>query len=343
MNTHERSAGMALGPFVGDALAMPVHWYYDRAAMRRDYGFVRDFVPPCNPHPDSILWRSGYTPLNEKGDILHEQGAFWGRHGIHYHQFLAAGENTLNLKLGRVLLDSLVSLGGYESEDYLQRYLDFMLEPGRHRDTYVEECHRNFFTRYARGKNPRKCAGRDVHIGGLAHVGLLVAFRKDAAEGAAEIVRAHVELTHRGPEVSEAATVLTHILCAVAEGANLREAIFEFASDWISRRKVEQWSKEPDETVIGRRLGAACYIEDAFPASLYLAWKYAGNFEEGVVANANLGGDNCHRGAVLGALLGAENGLEGIPSRYRAQLHQGEQLLVKIERMLTKAESGSPA
>ena len=63
----DRPAGAAWGSFVGDALAMPVHWYYDRAALRRDYGEVRDYLAPRNPHGDSILWRSEYTPLNERG------------------------------------------------------------------------------------------------------------------------------------------------------------------------------------------------------------------------------------------------------------------------------------
>jgi ADP-ribosylglycohydrolase len=35
--------GALWGLFVGDALAMPVHGYYDVAALRRDFGVVRDF------------------------------------------------------------------------------------------------------------------------------------------------------------------------------------------------------------------------------------------------------------------------------------------------------------
>lgn len=43
-----------------------------------------------------------------------------------------------------------------------------MLTHGNHRDTYVEEYHRGFFTRYAMGKPPRKCAIEDEHVG-LTH------------------------------------------------------------------------------------------------------------------------------------------------------------------------------
>jgi ADP-ribosylglycohydrolase len=329
----EERAGAIWGTFIGDALAMPVHWYYDRAALRRDYGMVRDYVVPRNPHPDSILWRSTYTPLSERGDILHEQAQYWGQRGIHYHQFLRAGENTLNLQLGRVLIESLIARGGYDSEDYLQRYLDFMLTPGRHRETYIEECHRKFFTAYARGTHPRKCGGSDIHIGGLAHVGMLCAFLGGEPEATRKVVREHVQLTHRDPEVLKAADVLVQILAAVLAGGGLRKAIFEHGSEWLARRTAEKWSREPDDLVIGQRVSPACYIADAFPASLYLAWKYADDFEAGVVANTNLGGDNCHRGAVVGALLGAASGRNRIPARFCEGLHDAAALRRQLQRL----------
>src|SRR5271165_1506480 len=214
----DKLAGLAWGSFIGDALAMPVHWYYDRVALRRDYGVVRDYVAPRNPHADSILWRSEYAPLNERGDILHEQAQYWGQRGIHYHQFLRAGENTLNLQLAKVLIESLIARRGYDADDYLQRYIDFMVTPGRHRDTYVEECHRKFFNAYARGAAPRKCGGSDIHIGGLSHVGVLCAFFSADFEAARATLREHVNLTHRSAELTAAAEALARILCAVAAG-----------------------------------------------------------------------------------------------------------------------------
>ena len=92
-----------LGSLAADALSMPVHWYYDTHKLDRDYGLLTGYVAPKNPHTDSILWRSHYNPRNEKGNILHDQVKYWGRRGIHYHQFLAAGENTVNYQLGKEL------------------------------------------------------------------------------------------------------------------------------------------------------------------------------------------------------------------------------------------------
>ena len=310
----DRCAGMISGAYIADALAMPAHWYYDRTALREDYGVIRSYLPPKHPHPDSILWRSSYTPLNERGDILREQAQYWGQPGMHYHPFLRPGENTLNLQLVRLLDESLTAKGGYYLDDYLKRYIDFMLTPGRHRDTYAEEYHRHFFTRLARGSKPQRCGGTDVHIGGLASVGLLSArLGKDASAAMQE----HVGFSHGDPDVLDAAKTLTRMLFDLLLGEPLRETILHHGGRWFSERKAATWSKDPDLVVIGRHVSPACYIRESFPASLYLAWKYADDFEAAVVANTMVGGDNCHRGAVIGALVGAACGHERLPQALR--------------------------
>jgi ADP-ribosylglycohydrolase len=63
-------------------------------------------------------------------------------------------------------------------------------------------------------------------------------------------------------------------------------------------------------------------VEDSVPSVLYLALKYHDEPEKGLIVNTNLGGDNVHRGAVLGVLLGAANGLEAFPARWVKGLRQ---------------------
>ena len=299
-----------LGSLVADAVAMPVHWYYDRDALRAEYGGITGYLAPKNPHTGSILWRSQYTALNEKGEILHDQAQYWGQRGIHYHQFLKAGENTLNYQLAAELVKLCEKNGGYDPDEWLARYIDFMLTPGSHRDTYVEEYHRGFFTKYAMGKAPRKCAIQDEHIGGLAQVPALCFVMREA--GLTELraaVKEHVGLTHAHANVLRAADTLARLLFRLREGLPLREAIQREAGDWISGTKAEGWTRQPDTQVIGQRYSPACYIAESMPASLYLARKYHDDFDAGVIANAMVGGDNCHRGAVVGSLLGAANGV----------------------------------
>lgn len=309
------------GALIADALAMPVHWYYDRIALKRDYGLVDRYIAPRNPHPDSILHRSSYKPEFPVADILHDQAQYWGQRGVHYHQQLEAGENTLNLQLSRALYKQVHSAGRYDAKAWLHLYVDCMRLPGWHRDTYVEEYHRAFFTNLARGKQLEDCGAADVHIGGLASVPALFGGLNSGGEEFVGIVRRHVSLTHRCPEVLEAAMAFARILLAIETGSGLREAIFQHASGWAGEKKFSKWSKDPDEMVVGQHLSTACYIQDAFPAALYLAWKYADDFSSGIIANTHCGGDNCHRGAVIGALLGMENEipsfwLDGLKTRH---------------------------
>ena len=303
------------GALAADALAMPVHWYYDTAALRRDYGTVDRFMEPKNPHSGSILWRSEYHALNEKGDILRDQAQYWGKRGIHYHQFLKAGENTLNYRLARDLFAFVKECGGYDPDAWLERYIARMLEPGWHRDTYVEEYHRAFFTRYAQGKKPRKCGISDEHIGGLATVPALCAALEGMQLSELRItVKEHVGLTHAHANVLRAADTLVRLLWRMGEGMEVHEAIRLEAGDWISGKKSDSWLHQPDEHVIGSRFSPACYIADAMPASLYLIWKYHRDLSAGIIANAMVGGDSCHRGAVVGSILGASC---GVPERFQ--------------------------
>lgn len=312
--TRDRLRDAYCGALAGDAVSMPVHWYYDREALRSEYGNITSYLAPKNPHTGSILWRSQYEALNEKGEILHEQKMYWGQQGIHYHQFLRAGENTLNYQLARELVKLCETTGTYDADVWLERYIEFMRTPGSHRDTYIEECHRGFFTRYAQGKPPRKCGISDEHIGGLAHVPALChILRNQNLDAMRSIVKAHVGLTHAHPNVIRAADSLTRILYRIHEGATVHEAIRNEAGDWFSGNKANHWLAQPDTYVIGQRFSPACYIAEAMPAALYLAWKYHDDFESGILANAMCGGDNCHRAAVLGSILAAAN---GIPHRW---------------------------
>ena len=54
---------------------------------------------------------------------------------------------------------------------------------------------------------------------------------------------------------------------------------------------------------------------------LYLAAAHADSFEDAVLANTNLGGENCHRGSALGAIMGAALGESRIPEKLITGAH----------------------
>jgi ADP-ribosylglycohydrolase len=95
-------------------------------------------------------------------------------------------------------------------------------------------------------------------------------------------------------------------------------------------------NQTPDLNVIGGLLSPACYIDQSFPSVLYLAARYHDDFESALIANTNVGGDNCHRGAVLGAILGASLGVEAIPERWIHGLTEHGELNDEIEKFIAQ-------
>jgi ADP-ribosylglycohydrolase len=316
---NSRIKGSLYGLFIGDALAMPVHWYYDRDALKRDYGNVTDYMAPKNPHPGSILSYKSYEPRTDKGEILHDQAQYWGKKGIHYHQFLKAGENTLNLKIVRFLIDSLNENGGYNADDYLERYISFMTTPGNHRDTYVEEYHRHFFSQYEKGVPPRKCGLEEKHIGGIVGLAPIILFYMNDPKRARDAAKEHLSLSHLGKSMEEAASVFVNILLAVLDGGSLKNEILKSTGSALlpfDPVSFIKWMDRNDEEIVGGRFRTACYVDQSIPSVAYLAYKYSDAPERCLIANTNLGGDNAYRGAVLGAMLGAANGFDAWPDRW---------------------------
>lgn len=62
------------------------------------------------------------------GDVInHGKRQFWGVPGMHYHQGMAAGENTLNALCARLVTRTITSSkGAYDPDTFLRNYVDFM-------------------------------------------------------------------------------------------------------------------------------------------------------------------------------------------------------------------------
>ena len=351
-----RMRGALWGMFVGDALAMPVHWYYNIAALWQDFGQIKDYHAPKVHHPNSIMALANTGKAgrgSQAGDIVGEvilkgKKHHWGQPNRHYHQGMNAGDNTLNLLCARVLLRSLVSKGHYDSNDFLHEYIRFMTEPDRHNDTYAESYHRDFFSNYAKGIAPDKCAGIEGHdtasMGGLVSLPLVImATLRDgdlATTNTAALTQQRQ--THNSSLLErhtlELSTLLFHIFHDVDPDTEKLACAAASKLGFPAAKVIEtvRRNHSTDLDVIGGLLSPACYIDQSFPSVLYLAARYHDDFENALIANTNVGGDNCHRGAVLGAILGASLGVQAIPNRWINGLSAHAELDDEIEKFIAK-------
>ena len=359
----ERVRGALWGMFVGDALAMPVHWYYDVATLQHDFGTIRDYHAPKARHPGSIMALAntaqagrGSQEGNVVGDIiLKGKKHHWGQANRHYHQGMQAGDNTLNLHCARVLLRTLNATGHYDPADFLRDYVAFMTAPDSHNDTYAESYHRDFFANYAQGMPPEHCAGEEGHdtasIGGLVGLPPVIFAAFHPGDGAQGEVAANasaltqLRLTHRSSKLERYTLEFSNLLLGLIQDPSAHIAPLACAAaerlGFPAGRVIKHSDRQtPDTDVIGSLLSSACYIEHSLPAVLYLAARYADDFEAALVANTNVGGDNCHRGAVLGAILGAALGFAAIPARWIDGLTARAALDEEIETFIARFVQG---
>ncbi|KAG2496733.1 hypothetical protein HYH03_005144 [Edaphochlamys debaryana] len=340
--TLDRIRGALWGIVIADALSMPVHWYYNPNDIRRDYGEIDTYQPPRARHPSSIMSVSntgGHGRGGQGGRIIgdvinHGKHDFWGKSGVHYHQGMKAGENTLNAICARLVTRTIARDQGYNSTSFLQEYVKFMTTPGSHNDTYAESFHRDFFKNWAAGVPPEKCAlGTEGHntaqIGGFVMLPPVILAKLDGPAAATERALSHLGTTHDSRKLAGYAEQYAQLIYSLATGADLRTATQALAT----RMRVNLAELVPydDIRIVHSTFGSACYIEDSFPSMLYLAYKYAESFEKAVLANTNVGGENCHRGAALGAVMGAAVGESGIPDRLKDGLADSANIRKEID------------
>jgi len=366
LSVSARVANALKTQFVADALAMPVHWYYNPMDIERAFpGGVQGFEAAPDFHPSSIMSlhstssggrHSGRRGANDSkpevvGDvILKGRAKHWNVPNVHYHQGMRAGENTLNAHCARVLMRSLDDHGGqYDPQDFLSAYIGFMTaDPPAHPDTYAESYHRGFFANLQSGSPPEKCAmvTHDTpSVGALVTVAPLVFSQRRQGVGVADIqalCRQHLGFTHPDESLMKVCDRYVTLLCGLLEGPDEEgvKSLLAEAGKGVAGMDVVALEKRnlPDLQVVGRLYSSACYISDSWPVVLYLAYKYHRDPWLALRVNANLGGDNVHRGAVLGALLGLLG--DSVATSWFDQLVAHEAIGQEIDTLVNPAQQG---
>jgi hypothetical protein len=104
--------------------------------------------------------------------------------------------------------------------------------------------------------------------------------------------------------------------------------------------EVDRLVREDSELgVINQLFATACYPEHGLPLLLYFAIAHNMDVESTLIANANAGGDNVHRGMVLGILVGSAN--KELPEYLKRGLIAFDELKTEIEAFSEIALSGN--
>jgi ADP-ribosyl-[dinitrogen reductase] hydrolase len=120
-----------LGMLVGDAISVPLHWYYDHGALRRDRAAHLAPIPGAVDAATGLQTSIVDTPAAMRGGhpssckyfqkmrgeevaalgLIHGEDAvrLWDTPGTHYHATLSAGQSTSTTAIALMLMRLLVS------------------------------------------------------------------------------------------------------------------------------------------------------------------------------------------------------------------------------------------
>ena len=70
----EKLIGSLYGMLVGDAVAVPGHWFYSPSKLREDYGDINGMMAPKATHAESMVQGMSYEGSI---DIMHDKARFY--------------------------------------------------------------------------------------------------------------------------------------------------------------------------------------------------------------------------------------------------------------------------
>jgi len=318
----DRAMGSIVGMFVGDALGLGPHWYYDLNELRADYGeWVSDYMPP----------KSG-----------------------RYHDGCRAGDVSQTGQVSLLLLRSLAEKGEYVESDFTGR-LDIFLDTldgtpsgGRYTDIAMREV---WEARKA-GLSWGEAAGL-ADSGEAAIRGVMLAARyANKPRDLAAHAMANIHLTHAGPFIKAQSLAFILAVCRLIRGKTLEssgKSLMGWAQHEVDRALIDTFLQpgfvhgaatnpevvmEPPHA-IAQVYGLACQLGFMVPAAYWLVSRFDGDFETAVLTAINGGGNNMARACMTGALSGAMVGVQGIPQRFIDGLQDKEEVLENAERVVS--------
>ena len=353
----ERAAGAIMGAFIGDALALGPHWYYDLAQMRRDYG---DWITTyTDPKPDR------------------------------YHSGCKAGQPSQAGFILTLMLRSLVDRHGYDEADFCRRLDEELFPlldgtpvcgPGG----YTSQSIRHAWRCRVEQRLPWGQTGGHADTTEAIERTLAIAVRYALQPGQLAVAVANnARLTQIDDTVLSMTVAYAAVLGMLVQGHALDDALSgklmrlvktgqlpfhavttddlqpprpgdpdppragRFASPdaLLTPSSIAAAAADPAISIepawkVSIVYGMPCAIYHQLPAAYYLASRFRHDFEAAVLHAVNGGGQNLARAILTGALVGAQTGLSGIPQRFLDGLENAPLLLALAKDLAGQIDTG---
>ncbi|MGI6638893.1 MAG: ADP-ribosylglycohydrolase family protein [Desulfobulbus sp.] len=346
----DRAAGAVMGAFIGDALGLGPHWYYDLAELRKDYG----------------PWIDGYTEPKP------------GR----YHAGLRAGQMSQAGFILKLMLTSLVENKGYNEADFCRRLEEELFPlldgtPANGPGGYTSQSIRETWKKRVQYNLPWSQTGGHADTTEAIERTLAIAVRYAFSPvNLATAITANTVLTQNDDTVVSLTVAFGAVLGLIVQGHTLdaelsgklmnlvqsgelpfhsitnknlqpppqgglearRAGHFASPDALLTPSYMAMAAADPEIRIepawkVSIVYGMPCALYHQLPAAYYLAARFHDDFESAILHAVNGGGQNLARAMLTGALTGGQVGLSGIPKRFLTGLEQASELAALAEQL----------
>jgi ADP-ribosylglycohydrolase len=289
----DKAKTMVLASFIGDSLALGVHWIYDVRRIEKQYGRVDAFLKPA---PGS------YHGTKDRGDSTHY------------------GDQAF------VLLQSVASKGKFDPEDFSLRWQHLFKDY----QGYLDQATKTTLQNLSLGKNAQEAGSPSNELAGASRIAPLVYCYREDLDHLVKASRMQTKMTHNNAVVKDGAEFFARVCWRVLKDTSPTSAMKDVAGERFENSPISKWVRRgvqsiKDETIPTiHRFGQSCHADEAFAAVVHLVSKYEDNLREALIQCVMAGGDSAGRGMMVGMVLGAYPGSEGLPSAWLSDLRKGK-------------------
>lgn len=231
-------------------------------------------------------------------------------------------------------------LAGYLNRPYtLEKVADNMLEWFRSRPPDIGGATSRALGRLARSGDPRNSGNtgeRSCGNGSLMRCIPTPLARPDAAVRRREMAEISA-VTHAHVQCIDSCVAYGEIVHALLEGAGADDALAAARS--LDLHPQVRWALDADPRLPVERLHTSGYVIHSLGCAVW-AIQQDHTLEEVLVALVNRGDDSDTTGAIAGGLLGALQGVEAIPRRWRHRLEYHDRLTAAVPPLLALRRTG---
>lgn len=324
ITNQQRAIGAIIGAYIGDALGVGPHWFYDLNEQRRLYGnWIDDYT---TPQPNR------------------------------YHAGLKAGQLSQSGVIFTLLLDSLLDNNKYKEVDFCRR-LDNELfplldgTPNTGPGNFTSQSIREAWALRTQQQLPwgRIAGFADNTEAAERSIALAIRYASDSIK-LTDTITSNTRLMQCDENVIALSNVYGATLGMLVQGHALDQHLSDKLLALNSHQSQPCQRRTPYETPsnvaqaanddliqpawkVSTVYGMSCAVNYQFPACYYLATRYSNDFENAVLHAINGGGQNMARAMLTGALVGAQVGIKGIPKRFIDGLENSDKLLKRAEKL----------